>query len=378
MSFETQTYSWVTMNGRNKNKKSIGDVKNARNVKYNKTSIKSNNKQHTGPYNKQYNKQYNGSKYTYDNSQYTQEKPKKKTYKYNSKPVNNKRLLCKNILSTGSCSYGNVCIYAHSIDEQILDPTRKKAYDMIIKERPMYDINLIEDDELFKTFKQMCYTCENCVEHKCSGGYNCRNGVCNSKYRICLKDLMDGNCVSRRTIGYCEFIHLTDRGLLSYKEQKEVAEQVKVSKTTDVEEFLLRPLHYPEGTKPPKKNKNSTVWDNIPNSIMTATSFKKPKKEKEVIKDSRYIPPVTGNLLTPGFLKRLYHRKNGINYVGSLESESDNESVSSIEDSEEYLRRMKEYHGNDFINRIDMEQYKKLITKEKEIEIDQDNKKMKK
>jgi hypothetical protein len=268
----------------------------------------------------------------------------------------------------GNCSYGDVCVYAHSINEQILDPARKKAYDMIIKERKLYDINLLKDEELFKTFKQLCYVCENCVEHKCSGGYNCRNGVFHSKYRICLKDLVDGNCPSRRTIGYCEFIHLTDRGLLSYREQKEAAEQVKVSKTTDVEIFLSRPSHYPEKIKNDSKQKNGNVWDNIPKSIMNAKSFKTPKpKEREVIKESRYIPPVTGNLLTPGFLKRLYNRKNGINYIGPLDSESDNESVSSIEDSEEYLRRMKEYHGNDFINRIDMEQYKKLVKNDKNL-----------
>ena len=85
-------------------------------------------------------------------------------------------------------------------------------------------------------------------------------------------------------------------------------------------------------------------------------------KEKEVIQDSRYIPPVTGNLLTPSFLKRLYNRKNGINFV-SLESDSDSES--SIEDSEEYIRRMKEYHGKDFINRIDIEELNKLKNKKK-------------
>lgn len=309
MSYETPTYSWITMNGRRQEKN---------------TNIKL----------------------------------KKKIYKYNPKSVNNKRLLCKNILNNGSCSYGNVCIYAHSIDEQVLDPARKRAYDILESRRKLYDVNLIKDDELFKTFKQLCYTCDNCVEHRCSGGYNCRNGVFDSKYRICLKDLMDGNCTSRRTIGYCEFIHLTDLGLLSYKEQKEAAELVQVSKTTDVEQYLSRPLHYPNNNKTRKeKISTNTVWDNVPKSVMDGTIRKTKPKEKEVIRDSRYIPPVTGNLLTPSFLKRLYNRKNGINYV-SLDSSSDSES--SIEDSEEYIRRMKEYHGKDFINRIDVEEYNKL------------------
>ena len=43
-------------------------------------------------------------------------------------------MLCNNFLEGKVCSYGDKCLYAHSIKDQNIDPIKKKAYDIILNE----------------------------------------------------------------------------------------------------------------------------------------------------------------------------------------------------------------------------------------------------
>jgi hypothetical protein len=126
---------------------------------------------------------------------------------YNYDDDNTKKILCNNILTMGECHYGNKCMYAHSLDEQNIEPIRKKAYD-ILNDKGI--INYRPDRELGKIFLQMTKVCEDCAKHKCPGGYNCKYGVCDKKYQICADDLRYGKCYNVE----CDNIHLTNKGLI--------------------------------------------------------------------------------------------------------------------------------------------------------------------
>lgn len=130
---------------------------------------------------------------------------KNKTYNDN---FNKKKLLCNSIINNLSCKYGDKCLYAHNLSEQNIDKIKKKAYDIIIK-NDIYDIDLSKDKELAKTLLQMTKLCKDCDNGNCSGGYNCKNGVMNIKYKICYDDLMYNNCKDNN----CSMIHITSKGL---------------------------------------------------------------------------------------------------------------------------------------------------------------------
>lgn len=56
--------------------------------------------------------------------------------------------------------------------------------------------------------------CEDCLKHKCTGGYNCKWGACIPEILICYDDLNYGNCNKDET--NCKHIHLTDLKLKPY------------------------------------------------------------------------------------------------------------------------------------------------------------------
>jgi hypothetical protein len=51
--------------------------------------------------------------------------------------------------------------------------------------------------------------CDNCINKKCTGGYNCKYGSCLQKYLICYDDLNYNHCTDKN----CEKIHLSKRNL---------------------------------------------------------------------------------------------------------------------------------------------------------------------
>lgn len=120
---------------------------------------------------------------------------------------NMKKVLCNNVLISQTCHYGDKCMYAHSIEDQNVEPIRKKAYNIL---EGLEKINYKPDRELSKTLLQLTKICEACCKNKCPGGYNCKYGVYDKKYQICADDLRYGICYNTT----CNNIHLTNRGLI--------------------------------------------------------------------------------------------------------------------------------------------------------------------
>ena len=119
--------------------------------------------------------------------------------KYN----NTKILLCKTIITNNTCKYGKGCVFAHSLEEQNVNPQRKIAYD-IIKNVDNIKSDILTDKNIRDALFQLTKTCHHCNEGRCTGGYNCRYGAINTEYTICRNDMMYGNCQYSK----CEFLHL--------------------------------------------------------------------------------------------------------------------------------------------------------------------------
>lgn len=137
---------------------------------------------------------------------------------YNNKDLDNsKRILCYNIINNKMCSYGSKCMYAHSLSEQKIDPIRHKVYTLLKNTTDLHDLDLINDNKLFKALSELTKVCSMCIKKICPGGYNCRNGTINYNLKVCYEDLMYGHCKRDS----CLSIHLTERGLISYYQQKD-------------------------------------------------------------------------------------------------------------------------------------------------------------
>ena len=129
---------------------------------------------------------------------------------------NAKKLLCINILNKQKCNYGNKCMYAHNLSEQKIEPLRHKVYTIIKCADDLSNIDLLSDSNLYHTMLQLTRVCAPCSKGICSGGYNCRYGTVNVKYKICYDDLVHGNCKKPN----CQSVHLTHRGLIAYNKQR--------------------------------------------------------------------------------------------------------------------------------------------------------------
>jgi len=125
---------------------------------------------------------------------------------------NYKKTLCKNIGIFGSCIYGSKCKYAHSLEEQNIEPLRKQIYDLLKNDTDLSNINLFEEKNIYMEFLLLTKLCYLCNDNKCSGGYNCKNGSYDKKFIICISDLNTGKCNTK----VCCKIHLTSRGLIPY------------------------------------------------------------------------------------------------------------------------------------------------------------------
>lgn len=134
----------------------------------------------------------------------------------NSHQINNnlKKMLCKNMILKGSCTYGENCLYAHNLTEQNMNHSRKIAYEIIKSNNKLDKYNLTNNNELYNTLLTLSKLCEKCKENKCTGGYNCKNGACNEKYVVCFNDLTGGICDQT-----CGHIHLSKRGLIPRNKQ---------------------------------------------------------------------------------------------------------------------------------------------------------------
>ena len=136
--------------------------------------------------------------------------------KDNDEILNNKKILCFNILNKKKCLYGDKCVYAHSLSDQKIEPLRHKAYTIIKSAEDLSNINLIADIKLYETLLQLTKVCSLCNKSQCPGGYNCRNGAINMKSKVCYEDFIYGNCKRAN----CLATHLTKRGFIPYNKQK--------------------------------------------------------------------------------------------------------------------------------------------------------------
>ena len=124
---------------------------------------------------------------------------------------NLKKILCYNIITNKKCNYNNKCMYAHTLSEQNVEPKRKNAYDILLNNNNLSNINLKTNYTLYNSLLELTKSCDLCIIGKCTGGYNCKYGVCLKKLCICIKDLNFGNCNIK-----CDLIHLTKRGLVPF------------------------------------------------------------------------------------------------------------------------------------------------------------------
>ena len=133
---------------------------------------------------------------------------------------NYKKILCYNILNKKICSYGDKCLFAHNLKEQIINKNKKKIIDMILNDNNLAYFNICEDDDFYKELLVFTVRCNKCYENICNGGYNCKNGVCCDSLLICKDDLITGKCKNNVINKYCcNGIHLTEKNLIPYNIQ---------------------------------------------------------------------------------------------------------------------------------------------------------------
>jgi len=131
--------------------------------------------------------------------------------------TNKKSILCKNMIQTGKCPYGNLCNFAHNLEEQRVNPERKRIYGLIKNNASLHNLNLVNRQIDFKVFANLTQACPDCVEKKCLGGYNCKRGAFSEEYVICYDDFYYGNCKKMQ----CSKKHLTLREFVPYYIQVE-------------------------------------------------------------------------------------------------------------------------------------------------------------
>ena len=147
---------------------------------------------------------------------------------------NMKKILCNNILISKSCHYGDKCKYAHRLEDQNVEPIRKKAYDII---KGLEKINYKPERELSKTFLQLTKVCDLCCLNKCPGGYNCKYGVFDKIYQVCADDLKYGICYNTS----CNNVHLTNKGLIPLNANRNIIKTLKYTERT-------KNISIPDGT----------------------------------------------------------------------------------------------------------------------------------
>ena len=133
---------------------------------------------------------------------------------------NVKKILCYNILNTNKCSYGNKCMFAHSLNEQKKDNYKEFIINLILVNDNLSNINICADSKLFNELIIFTKECKNCIIKKCNGGYNCKYGTCLPFLKICKTDLITGKCKKdKNNISCIDGIHLTEKKLIPYNLQ---------------------------------------------------------------------------------------------------------------------------------------------------------------
>jgi hypothetical protein len=215
-------------------------------------------------------------------------------------PTLTKKILCFAMLGGKDCQYGSKCRFAHSLEEQKIEPIRHKVYTILRNKTDLSDLDLVHDEKLFNALHDLTKICSLCAKKTCCGGYNCRHGAINQHYRVCFEDLMYGYCKKMN----CNSIHLTERQLVPYNQQK-----MKLHYKSDL--FSTTDSCDSSYTKKTKNNYRK-VW---------------PKK--------KYLHDIQGVLLTEQFLINRFDKKN------------DMITIPSSSDDEDEVQKMIEYLNTD-------------------------------
>lgn len=217
------------------------------------------------------------------------------TVPYKPTHSNEKRLICFSIINNEKCNYGSNCTYAHSLDEQVIDEDKKFIYQVVFDEKLMnfFSMTNPKTDEIYKQLLFLTHICDNCANNKCTGGYNCRNGVNNPSIKLCKNDLLTGECLNKiinisvnesiikklRADNFepCENYkgcinghHLTDRSLIPYYKYIHQKENSKKNKYQSVRYIDINPLN--RIFKNNNNNNNSRIYQNNNDSSSSDSS----------------------------------------------------------------------------------------------------------
>ncbi len=157
------------------------------------------------------------------------------------------RVLCKSVCNKSNCRYGEKCMYAHNIKQQVIDNFNYEIYMKILTNELLDNILLTnrKTSIIYKKFYSLTNLCELCINKKCTGGFNCKSGAYCQDLLVCYDDFLYGKCdktVSK--INYSNLIkekfpllpdnydgcvnghHLTLRKLVPYEEQAKYIEEI--------------------------------------------------------------------------------------------------------------------------------------------------------
>lgn len=142
---------------------------------------------------------------------------------------NVKILLCNNTVNGNKCAYRSKCMFAHDLNEQIIEPKRVIIYKMINEYDDLSLVNIYNDKELFNEMVILTKECKNCLAGKCPGGYNCKYGTFKKELRICNEDLFCGRCQNKidDTLRCKNGIHLTEKKLIPYNQRHNIEVNIK-------------------------------------------------------------------------------------------------------------------------------------------------------
>lgn len=191
------------------------------------------------------------------------------TVPYKPSHCNEKRLICYSIINNEACCYGGNCTYSHSLNDQMIDEDRKFIYQVTLDKNLMNFFSLTnpKTEEIYRNLLPLTNLCENCRNKKCTGGFNCRNGVCDFSLKICRNDLLTGGCLNKiidipidsaivDKLKSDEFViddhyqgclnghHLTKRGLVPYYKFVHQKENSRRNKYQSIRYIDLAPYNH--------------------------------------------------------------------------------------------------------------------------------------
>lgn len=143
---------------------------------------------------------------------------------------NHKKLLCNNIVNGNKCMYRHKCMFAHELSEQKVDHHRNSAIKMIRSMDDLSYIDIYNNKQLFYEMIIMTKECKNCMNGKCTGGYNCKFGTCLRELKVCYDDLINGKCenaVDAQTKSCLNGVHLTEKKLIPYNQRQNIEVNIK-------------------------------------------------------------------------------------------------------------------------------------------------------